>query len=486
MKRLILFLLVAIFLSAATGAYAAIELPSTKTHQEGLKDYTNHAQVSMPVTVLEAVTDWLSSLLLYAGDPHAAPATTVLEQQQFFRNSVTGKLTEGIADLYLTKPADTKLYLADLGARAGIVTPAFAQGQTGIGFAGLTPLLSIWKGFRNIAYGFLILVMVVIGFMVLFRMKIDPRTVISVQNALPRIIVTLFLITFSYAIVGLLIDAMYLLLFLLLAVLQGAAGISPSQFPHALQIATGGPIANLYGSLYPLGNAAVDDIVVMIGGATVNGVLSVLLPTVSGLLAGGVINGLVVGGAVGAATAAAGGGANVLVSVLVWLAIIFTLIRIFFMLVNAYIQIIVGVIFGPLQLMFGAIPNTNAFGSWFRGLASNLIVFPVTTGMLMIGSILASLAGTQNLWTPPGLGGSGLQAGVSGIIGLGIAFSIPTVANAIKELLKAKPIVPGGTGAVFAPITSVYGTAMGGVSQLYYLQSLRGMLPKWLGGGQPK
>src|SRR3990172_12628792 len=57
-------------------------------------------------------------------------------------------------------------------------------------------------------------VMIVIGFLIMFRRQIDPHTVISIQNALPRIVLTLILITFSYAIVGLLIDLMYVILLL--------------------------------------------------------------------------------------------------------------------------------------------------------------------------------------------------------------------------------------------------------------------------------
>ncbi len=101
----------------------------------------------------------------------------------------------------------------------------------------------------------------------------------------------------------------------------------------------------------------------------------------------------------------------------------------------------------------------------------------------MLATILTGIAvNSSNLWTPPGLSTINLNTGIAGLIGLGIVFMIPTVCNAIKEVLKVKPIVPTGTSALFAPITSVYGTAMSGASSVYYLSQMKNMLPPWLGG----
>jgi len=50
------------------------------------------------------------------------------------------------------------------------------------------------------------------AFMIMFRVRISPQTVITVQSALPKIIFTLILITFSYAIAGFLIDLMYVVI----------------------------------------------------------------------------------------------------------------------------------------------------------------------------------------------------------------------------------------------------------------------------------
>jgi len=86
--------------------------------------------------------------------------------------------------------------------------PAYAQGT---GFVGLQPLLPIWRGFRNVIYLLASIIFIVMGIMIMLRIKISPQAVINIQNAIPQLITTLILVTFSYAIAGLLIDLTYLI-----------------------------------------------------------------------------------------------------------------------------------------------------------------------------------------------------------------------------------------------------------------------------------
>lgn len=228
---------------AQTQSTTDITLPNDASHREALDSTRDSGDVNDDLHVQRVETIRLVTLSGLLGNVQALTSDVGL-QKQYFANTVTGKTVEGIAYLYYNKPVDTQQFIAYYGQKAGIVKPAYAQG---IGFSGLSPILPLWRAFRNVAYGFLIFVLVVIGFMILFRMKIDPRTVISVQNALPRIIITLILITFSYAIVGLLIDVMYLLIFLTIATLR--AGFPISDMPTTLSFYTGGPLSNLFPTL---------------------------------------------------------------------------------------------------------------------------------------------------------------------------------------------------------------------------------------------
>src|SRR3989338_9894960 len=113
-----------------------------------------------------------------------------------------GNVTNLIGEVYSNPAASGIAYVHDTLNNAGFVKPAYAQG---IGFSALSTFLPFWKVTRNIAYSIIIIVMLIIGFMIIFRMKIDPKTVITIQAALPKIVVALLLITFSYAIAGFLI-----------------------------------------------------------------------------------------------------------------------------------------------------------------------------------------------------------------------------------------------------------------------------------------
>ncbi|MBP9817810.1 hypothetical protein KBC75_03610, partial [Candidatus Shapirobacteria bacterium] len=101
--------------------------------------------------------------------------------------------------------------------------PAYAQ-ATGVGFAGLQPILPIWRGFRNFTYLLASVIFVLIGIMIMLRVKISNQAVISIQSAVPQIITTLVLITFSYAIAGLVIDLMQFIQSFVIALLFNATG----------------------------------------------------------------------------------------------------------------------------------------------------------------------------------------------------------------------------------------------------------------------
>jgi hypothetical protein len=163
--------------------------------------------------------------------------------------SAFGHIDNAIASTFINRPADTGLWLADTGRTLGFL-PKEVMAQ-GVGFSGMQPLLPIWKAFRNIAYLLMAIVMIVLGFMVMFRKKIDPKTVVTAQNAIPKVIVALILITFSYAIVGILIDFMYVIIYFLIALFKSTGLLDNPSYPVCLAYKTpellygqGGMVAN--------------------------------------------------------------------------------------------------------------------------------------------------------------------------------------------------------------------------------------------------
>lgn len=367
--------------------------------------------------------------------------------QELNQKSAVAGISNVIIAMYANPPADLALWIQDTGQTLGFLPKqAYAQG---VGFSGLAPLLPIWKAFRNIAYLLLAIVMIVIGFMVMLRKKIDPKTVVTVQNALPRIVITLLLITFSYAIVGIMIDLMYLLILFSISIV-GQSGIFPAQDISTYQAQLmGGNLGTLFNFVFFKGGWA----------AYLELLPAVLVGVFGGIGAGAAIGAIAAAffsltlgvGTVAAIGAIVGG---VLIILLLSIILLFTLFRIFYMLLMAYISIVLSLILAPLQLLIEAFPGGNGFNGWFRNLLSNILVFPATAILLLLASSFTKLE-TTGIWAPPLLLGGGTGVAIPGLLALGVLLLIPTIANAIKDALKPPEFKYGGAPA--QAITSVLG-----------------------------
>ncbi len=375
--------------------------------------------------------------------------------QELNQKSAVAQVSNVIVAMYASPPADLALWIQDTGQTLGFLPkPVLAQG---VGFSGLAPLLPIWKVFRNIAYLLLAVIMIVIGFMVMLRKKIDPKTVVTVQNALPRIVITLLLITFSYAIVGIMIDLMYVVILAAVALFKNSnllpdpsgtwvklAGITTPEQLYS----QGGVLQNVdaldfnpYKLLFGQNvNQLAGDIgMFLIGGFLfIAGLLSPCTPLCA-----------IPGGAIALAMP--------LVGFLISLAALFLIIRLFIFFLGAYIKILVSLIFGPVQILFEAIPGTNAFASWFNNLLTNILVFPIGSLMFMLSAVFIKFSDSQTaIWSPPfsSLFGYNLTS-ISSWIAMGIMFAIPSVTNSIQDMLKAKPLLSAGpegmVGAISQP-----------------------------------
>ncbi len=389
--------------------------------------------------------------------------------------SALGGLAMLMGKTYQFPPASGIAWTRDVLANANLIKPAYAQG---IGFAGLTPYLSFWKTTRNIAYIVLIIVMVTIGFMVIFRMKIDPKTVISVQAALPRIVMTLILITLSYPIIGFMIDIMYLSMAIIVSIIVNGAqgsiwGKDIAAWQTELMTADLGDLGGLAftGSFTGLWNAAISK------GASFADITAMI----ASFIGFGIFT-----GPIGAFTMvnAVAGGLLILPAILgliLVLGALFTFIRLFLLLLNSYIQLLISLILSPLLLLQEAIPGKSAFSEWILNIIANLVVFPATAAIFLFVSFLTFTAqSTTNEWMPPfiGIGGGGTGM-FRGILAMGIVFLSPNLVAQVKKMFHPKPIIPLTAGTAFAPLTGATQTAMGAASQFYYLKMT---FPKLFGG----
>jgi len=374
-------------------------------------------------------------------------------------------------------------YMANNFHNNGIVPRAYAQG---VGFQGLNPLITVLVAFRNLAYLFVVIIFIIVGIAIMLRVKIDPRTVMTVQNTIPKMIIGLLLVTLSFAIVGVLIDLTYVFTFLLLNIIGGAFNdtsigqtlwqsaspydatwtafnnlncTNPGGLGQATGCSTGfaGPIWDVAGMISHLINTAINSSAV---GTIINIVANAVLivPFIISVL----VN--ILGGTFNWNANTFTGGTDFLVHLIVWIAIyigiIIALFRFWLSLVTAYITILFAVILGPLRILGGILPGSpgGGFGGWFRDIIGNLLIFPVCLSFILLVGELAKIlnsgpAGTAstaaNAQNPsfmlpmvPGVNIGSMIAIVA------IMAILPKLPATILETFKSKDIFGAGFGQV--------------------------------------
>lgn len=383
-------------------------------------------------------------------------------------------LASTVSYFYAVPPASGTEYLADLGKNFGFVKTSYAQANTS-GWNGLKPILEIWKTFRNVAYTFLIIVFVVIGIMIMLRIKIGAKTAVSFQDAIPRLAMTLLFITFSYAIAGLIID---------LANIVGALGISiinPSGFKDFfLSFVKDWIITplNAFLALLKSINPNIRDPIIlndknpgllyftylfMKEGSSYASIIGFILNPINLILLSiGVpfkeLNTLEKFPLLDAFNLP-----GKIISLVFSIILIGIYIKLIWALLKTYITIIVTIIFSPFQIMLNAIPGNDSMSKWLSNLIGNVAVFPAVLIMFAILSKLLEIingfpGGANSLWvpsplTPPARGSSNASI-VTSIIGFGMLLLISKVPDMVKEAVKVSAFKYGtAIGEALKPVT---------------------------------
>ena len=143
---------------------------------------------------------------------------------------------------------------------------------------------------------------------------------------------------------------------------------------------------------------------------------------------------------------------------IIGLAILFSVFKIFLELLKSYIAIILQVVFAPVILMVGAIPGQNTFLSWIKNLTGNLIMWPLTLICLLVNRMLTNSAYVFNDaqiggFMPPYLLGTGQGAAFPALVGIGILLVIPEIMKEAKKKLGVSDGIMGNlAGAAFKQV----------------------------------
>lgn len=255
-------------------------------------------------------------------------------------NTVPASLLGIVATLSLEAPKAVDAYPVNLAVYVNdikhdsLILPqeAYASGISEIILG--ANILGLWKSLRNIAYVFFVLMLVIFGFMVMFRYKIDPQTVITVQAALPKVVINLLLITFSFPLGVLALDLMAMLTIWGTQLVSSAVGTS-------------------------------------IGGLTSTTMVTGLIGSVAKLL-----------------VMIPGGGAIVvvLIFVVVLVIVLLTLIAWTITILTRLLRIMLMTAFAPLQFAFATIPgNEHLITDWFKSLIGNVLAVPAVAVIGLLG-----------------------------------------------------------------------------------------------------
>lgn len=346
-----------------------------------------------------------------------------------------------------------------------------AYAANGAGFDSLSPLLGIWSAFRNVVYLLFILVFIIVGLAIMLRLKIDPRTVMSVQNQLPKIIINLILITFSFAIAGLLLDLMWVLIYLIINFMNQ---IDPKILPSTVT-------AHLFDNPIGFFNQIIDvkGTAAGVGRAFQQILQGILTPQTFGVAnpsstssCDNSIGGLfcTLGNDIGGVVSALGDiGAHVegifgflvswivgiLGTVIITIAILIAMVRLWWSLLQSYVYILINTIIAPFTIFGGLLPGSKAgFGAWIKSMLSNILVFPTVIAVLLLGKaimdalgnsggaglFLAPLIGTPSITGVAGAGGNefgAIKDPLGMVIGFVILLITPKIADTVKQAIGA-------------------------------------------------
>ena len=337
-------------------------------------------------------------------------ASTGLTTKTAYVGAISG-LSNLISGMYQRPIASSTVYVADVFHSIHLAQPAYAQG---LGFASLNPILSLWKTFRNIAYLFYVVIFVVIGFMIMFRAKVG-QAAITAQQAIPSIIISLILVTFSYAIAGFIIDLMYLSMVLITGIFGSSLGDQ-----NILSF-----------NIFNLGGFMFNAVTNWKNGVTGSG----------GNLISAALKNLGAGKAVTTVVSMVGG---LTLTVVLAIAVLIGVFKLFFELLRSYATAVIYIVAAPLLLMLGAIPGQNTFVKWLKTVIGNLLPFPTVLMVVVMYKQFTNetLLQQQGGFMPPFLLGGGQSGVIAYLMGLALILAMPEIVKHVRETVAGK----GGFG----------------------------------------
>jgi len=235
----------------------------------------------------------------------------------------------------------------------GYTSSTSVYAASGYDFLKDNGIIQFYNIFQTVSYVIFVLVLVVTGFMIMFRQKLGGQTAVTVMNTLPNVLIGLVLITFCFSIVGILLNIGALLTNMVVT-LYGFESVDNGIL---METPVGTP-AQLMSALTRSGG----------GEGISSGAISWVLPLLQGILVYvpvvQVFNFIVIA---------------------IEVVIIAGGIKVFVTLIKSYLSIIINTVTGPLQITFGTFPgNTKFLQNWFFSTIKAVLAFPLVYAIVNI------------------------------------------------------------------------------------------------------
>ncbi|MEI6326666.1 MAG: hypothetical protein WCO78_00935 [Candidatus Roizmanbacteria bacterium] len=364
-------------------------------------------------------------------------------------NSYLHQAANLIAMPYGQPVASGVAWASDALEHAGFVPKTYAQG---IGFSALGSYQRAWKVMRDAAFLLITLVIVISGFIIIFGVPVGDKAGVSIEEMLPRLVIVLIAISLSYAIVGFMIDLMYVITFLSFSTMAPLLNLdAASQKMAFVSIATGQPTSlwhlmmsndlspitymdtskALFQLLPPVAQIVVSSVVNQVGLPFLAGGMASVIPKNSTGLAGGLKNNLAnffrTSPAASIANSISGqqiaqkveGTKTVgislvvaiilvlmtafetviapvttayVISALLMITSVYLFFKVFFLLFSAYVEIVIATIFAPFFILLHALPGSKSMITWIKTLGINLLTFPLVLILMMVSAFVSNAA----------------------------------------------------------------------------------------------
>lgn len=399
-----------------------------------------------------------------------------------------GGLSNMISAMYVPTVSSTQ-YGNYLAGNFGIVKVANAQvnpgpdcqaSPFGYGFCGLQPIFYLWTAARDFAYALLVIAFVALGVGIMVRFKVDPRTVMTLQNQIPRVIIAILLITFSYAIAGIMIDLMWTVTYAGINIIASSSprNVALNCDPQDIRPIQEASSQNLLDHPLSFTNTIfLRDCEGNIDSGTVN-----LAARVSDAFGGLVTQ--ILNDALGIDVQAADCGltslgdcitefvawvTGLIITIIIIVAILIAMLRLWFELIKTYVTLLIFIILGPIWIVLGLVPGRPlGFERWLRIIFANLAVFPLVAFIIVFARVIVDAIperpSANSLFIPPLIGNPNV-ASFGVLIGFGALMLAPSIPGIIKDKMKAQGGKYGATiaagvsvaaGAATAPATKTW------------------------------